>query len=120
VLEEEGIQEMTSVSSRLRHWNSLTISTLRIMLIGCKPLKGYLNLRSTMMKRLPISILKMKRYASLWYKHVKKNRAKKAKSKINTWSKLKKYMNKRFLPSLYRQELYLKITSHSQENLKIE
>ena len=39
---------------------------------------------------------------------------------IKTWSKLRKYINKRFLPYLYKQELYLKITAPSSENLKVE
>jgi len=44
----------------------------------------------------------------------------KAKFKIKTWFKLKKHIEKRFLPPLYKQEVYLKITSLSQENLKVE
>jgi len=57
---------------------------------------------------------------SLWYEHLKQNIAKELKSKIKTWSKLKKQRNKRILLSSYNQELYLKITSLSQENLKVE
>jgi len=52
VLEEEGIIEMTIVSSILRQPTLMTISNPRITLIGYKPLKGSLNLESTMMKRL--------------------------------------------------------------------
>jgi len=62
----------------------------------------------------------MKGYASIWYEHLQKNRAREAKFKIKTWLKLKKHMDKRFLPSSYKQELYLKITSLSKENLKVE
>jgi len=65
-------------------------------------------------------ILRLKGYASLCYKSLKKNKARDTKSKIKTWSKLKKHMEKRFLPPSYKQELYLKITSLSQENLKVE
>jgi len=35
-------------------------------------------------KALKLAILKYKGYASLWYKHIKKNRAREAKSKIKT------------------------------------
>ena len=52
VLEEEGIIEMTIVSSILRQPTLMTISNPRITLIGYKPLKGSLNLESTMMKTL--------------------------------------------------------------------
>ena len=47
----------------------------------------------------------MKGYASLWYEHLKKSR------------ELKKYKDKRFLHFVYKQELYLKITSLNQVNL---
>jgi len=67
-----------------------------------------------------LAIFKMKGYASLWYERLKKSRAREAKFKIKTWSKLKKHMDKRFLPPSYKQELYLKITSLNQENLKAE
>ena len=49
-------------------------------------------------KAFKLAILKMKGYASLWYEHLKKSRAREAKSKIKTWSKLKKHMDKRCLP----------------------
>jgi len=62
----------------------------------------------------------MEKYTSLWYEHLKKNRAREAKCKIKTWFKRKKHMKKRFLQSSNKQELYIKITSLSQENLKVE
>ena len=55
--------------------------------------KGYSNENS-----FKIAILKLKKYASLWYENTKAQRAREGKPWINTWSKLKKLMNKRFLP----------------------
>jgi len=71
-------------------------------------------------KTFKLVILELKGYASLWYETLKKNGARETKPKIKTWSKLKKDMEKRFLPSSYKQELYLKITTLSQENLRME
>ena len=51
---------------------------------------------------------------------MKKSRAREAKSKIKTWTELKKHMDKRFLPPSYWQELYLKVTSVNQEYQKME
>ena len=59
-------------------------------------------------KAFKLAILKLKGYASLWYEQLKKSRAKEAKSEIKTWSKLKKHIDKGFLPHSYKQELYLK------------
>jgi len=52
----------------------------------------------------------MQGYASLWYEHLKTNKAMKAKSKIKIWFELEKQIDKRFLPFSYKYELYLKIT----------
>jgi len=61
-------------------------------------------------KSFKFTILKMKGYTSLSYENLKENRAREAKSQIKTWSRFK-HVNKRFLPSSYKQELYLKIIS---------
>jgi len=69
-------------------------------------IKGYY--RETAFK---LAVLKLKQYASLWYENLKRTRALKGKSKIKTWVKLKKHMDKTFLLATYNQELYLKVTS---------
>ena len=40
--------------------------------------------------------------------------------KIKTWSKIKKHKGDRFLPSSYKQEIYLNITSSIQKDLNVE
>jgi len=71
-------------------------------------------------KAFKFVILKLKGCSSLWYETLKKNRVRETKSKIKAWSKLKKHMKRRYLPPSYKQELYLKITTLSQENLKVD
>ena len=71
-------------------------------------------------KAFKLAVLKLKSYASLWYENLKRTRALEGKSKINTWVKLKKYMDKRFLPSTYKQELYLRVTSLQQGSMRVE
>ena len=58
-----------------------------------------------------IAILKLKKYAHLWYENTKRQRAKEGKPQINTWSKLKKLKNKRFLPEGHTRDLYLRVSS---------
>jgi len=65
-------------------------------------------------KAFKLDVLKLKQYASIWYENLKRTRAMEGKSKIKTWVKLKKHMDKRFLPATYQQELYLKVTSLQQ------
>ncbi|XP_074283060.1 uncharacterized protein LOC141607609 [Silene latifolia] len=68
-------------------------------------------------KQFRVAILKLIKYASLWYENLKKQRKRDKKSKIDTWEKLKKHLIRRFLPRDYEQENYLKLQSLSQENL---
>ena len=46
-------------------------------------------------KAFKLIILNVKGYASLLYENLKRNRGREAKSKIKTWSKLKKNMEKK-------------------------
>ena len=71
-------------------------------------------------KAFKIAILKLKRYASLWYENLKRQRSKDGKPRIKTWSKLKRLMTKRFLPDNYKGDLYLKVSSLSQGRSTVE
>jgi len=51
------------------------------------------------------AILKLKEYALVCYEHLKKSRARKAKSKTKTSYRLKKCMDKRFIPPSYKEKL---------------
>ena len=71
-------------------------------------------------KAFKVAVLKLKKYVSLWYENVKKQRAREGKARIRTWSKLKKLLTKRFLPNNYKCELYLRVSSLSQGRLSVE
>jgi len=71
-------------------------------------------------KAFKVAVLKLKKYASLWYENVKKQRTREGKTRIRTWSKLKKLMTKRFLPDNYKRELYLRVSSLSQGRISVE
>ena len=82
---------------------------------GIFELKGYNDEKS-----FKLDTLKMEEYVPLWYQNLKKTRVMEAKSMINTSSKFYKHMDKRFLLSSYKQELYLKITSRRCKNRYVE
>ena len=69
-------------------------------------IKGY-----SRQKPFKLAILKLKQYASLWNENLKRTRALEGKPKVKTLVKLKKHMDRRFLPTTYKQELHLKVTS---------
>ncbi|XP_074305707.1 uncharacterized protein LOC141640928 [Silene latifolia] len=67
-------------------------------------------------KQFKVAILKLTKYASLWYENLKKRDK---KCKVDTWEKLKKHLMRGFFPRDYDQENYLKLQSLSQENLSV-
>ncbi|XP_074303003.1 uncharacterized protein LOC141637418 [Silene latifolia] len=70
-------------------------------------------------KQFKVAILKLTKYASLWYENLKKQRRKEGKDKIESWIKLKKHLMRRFLPRDYEQDNYLKLQSLEQGSMTV-
>ena len=71
-------------------------------------------------KRCKLAELKLTGYASLWYDNLKKKRHKEGRARISTWEQLKKHMKKRFVPSDYIQDVYLKMQLFKQNSMTVE
>ena len=70
-------------------------------------------------KSFKINSLKLIRYASLWFENLKKQRASDGKRKVNSWEKLKTFMNKRFLTESCNQDIYNRMFSFKQNNMSV-
>ncbi|XP_071707033.1 uncharacterized protein [Rutidosis leptorrhynchoides] len=57
--------------------------------------------------KVKLVAIKLRKHASLWWEHVKKDRAAARKSKVNTWEKMKKLLQRKFLPVNFRQEAFV-------------
>ncbi|GJX89476.1 putative retrotransposon copia-like protein [Tanacetum coccineum] len=51
--------------------------------------------------KVKLVAIKLQKYASLWWDHVKKQRLQDGKSKVKTWPKMKKLLQEKFLPVNY-------------------
>lgn len=71
-------------------------------------------------KRFKVVVLKLTNYASLWYENLKGKRRRERKPKLESWESLKKRMKKRFLPSDYVQDMYLKLQAFKQNSLSVD
>nr|GFA93851.1 reverse transcriptase domain-containing protein [Tanacetum cinerariifolium] len=58
--------------------------------------------------------IKLRKSASLWCDHVKNQRVKDGKSKVETWAKMKKLFLVKFLPVNHRQEAFIEYHNFSQ------
>ena len=77
--------------------------------------KGYSDEKS-----FKIAILKLKKYASLWYENPERQWAREGKPRIHTWSKLKKLKNKRFLLEGYKRDLCPRVSSLIQGRMSVK
>lgn len=62
--------------------------------------------------------IKLKKYASIWWEHLKKQRARDGKKQIQTWAKMKE-LRRNFLPDNYRQGAFLKYHNFKQRDLSV-
>ena len=58
--------------------------------------------------------IRLKGYASLWSKNLKKERNWEERRPIQTWGKMKRELKKRFLYEKYRQDNYTKFYNFKQ------
>lgn len=69
---------------------------------------------------MKIVAIKLKKHASIWWEHLKRQRARERKSHIETWEKMKKVLKKKFLPDNYRQDAFLKFHNYKQKDLSVD
>nr|GEV77484.1 reverse transcriptase domain-containing protein [Tanacetum cinerariifolium] len=73
------------------------------------------NLRDVPEKlNVKLVAIKLRKSASLWCNHVKNQRVKDGKSKVETWAKMKKLLLAKFLPVNHRQEAFIEYHNFSQ------
>ena len=53
-------------------------------------------------QKVKLVALKLRKHASIWWQHMRNRRAREGKAKIRSWSKMKKKLMAKFLPTHYR------------------
>nr|GEZ10697.1 retrovirus-related Pol polyprotein from transposon 17.6 [Tanacetum cinerariifolium] len=73
------------------------------------------DLRDVLEKlKVKLVAIKLCKSASLWWDHVKNQRVKDGKSKVETWAKMKKLLRAKFLLVKHRQEAFIEYQNFSQ------
>ena len=67
-------------------------------------------------RKVKLVAIKLKGYASLWWKNLKRERNKEGRRPIQTWEKMKRELKKRFLTENYRQDNYVNFYHFKQYN----
>ncbi|XP_048135655.1 uncharacterized protein LOC125315249 [Rhodamnia argentea] len=74
----------------------------------------------TQEQKVKLVAIRLRKHASIWWEHVKRQRAREGKSKVNRWDKMKKLLQKKFLPTHYRQEAFIEYHNVKQRDLTVE
>nr|GEX65065.1 reverse transcriptase domain-containing protein [Tanacetum cinerariifolium] len=64
--------------------------------------------------KVKLVAIKLRKSASMWWDHVKNQRVKDGKSKVETWVKMKKLLRAKFLPVNHIQEAFIEYHNFSQ------
>jgi len=65
-------------------------------------------------------VLRLRKYASLWWTNLCAKRVSERKTKIRTWEKMKSKLNAQFFPPTYVQDCYSQLHNLTQGNLSVE
>ncbi|XP_057548078.1 uncharacterized protein LOC130826513 [Amaranthus tricolor] len=60
--------------------------------------------------------IKLTKLAAIWLEGIQKQKRRENRERINTWAKLKKHLRKKYVPSSYRQHLFVKWSNLRQGN----
>ncbi|XP_048226279.1 uncharacterized protein LOC125368728 [Ricinus communis] len=71
-------------------------------------------------RRCKMAVLRLTKLAGLWYDNLKAKRRREEKEKIESWEKLKKKMERRWVPREYEQDQYVKLTRLTQGDLSVD
>ncbi|PKU63881.1 hypothetical protein MA16_Dca009865 [Dendrobium catenatum] len=71
-------------------------------------------------KIVKLVVIKLKKSASLWWENLKRLRNREGRSKIVSWSKMKKELQRKYIPDQYKQDLFLKFTQLQQQQTTVE
>ncbi|XP_062155188.1 uncharacterized protein LOC133863244 [Alnus glutinosa] len=70
--------------------------------------------------KVKLVAIKLRKHASIWWKHLKRQRERERKSRIVTWVKMKKALKKKYFADHYRQDAFLKFHNFRQNDLSVE
>ncbi|KAG6414330.1 hypothetical protein SASPL_127050 [Salvia splendens] len=70
--------------------------------------------------KVKLVAIKLKKHASIWWEHVKRQRVRERKAKIQSWEKMKKLLWEKFLPPHYPQDAFIEYHVWKQGDLSVE
>nr|GEY17885.1 reverse transcriptase domain-containing protein [Tanacetum cinerariifolium] len=70
--------------------------------------------------KVKLVAIRLKKYASLWWDHVQNQQYREGKHRVESWDKMKRLMEKKFLPVTHKQDSYVEFHTLKQQTLTVE
>nr|GEV15151.1 UvrD-like helicase, ATP-binding domain, P-loop containing nucleoside triphosphate hydrolase [Tanacetum cinerariifolium] len=70
--------------------------------------------------KVKLGVIRLKKYASLWWDHVQNRRYREGKHRVESWDKMKRLMEKTFLPVTHKKDSYVEFHTLKQQTLTVE
>ncbi|KAJ0534568.1 putative nucleotidyltransferase, Ribonuclease H [Helianthus annuus] len=70
--------------------------------------------------KVKVVAIRLRRYASLWWENLKRQRAREGKSKVETWSKMRRLLRAKFLPVNHKQDSFMDYHNLKQGSSSVE
>ncbi|GJX91372.1 reverse transcriptase domain-containing protein [Tanacetum coccineum] len=70
--------------------------------------------------KVKLVAIRLKKSASLWWDHVQNQRYREGKHRVESWDKMKRLMEKKFLPVTHKQDSYVEFHTLKQQTLTVE
>ncbi|GJT63323.1 putative nucleotidyltransferase, ribonuclease H [Tanacetum coccineum] len=69
--------------------------------------------------KVKLVAIKLKKYASLWWENIQKQRHRDGKHKVASWDKMKRLLRAKFLPVTFKQDAYIEYHNLSHGTLSV-
>ncbi|KAJ0946192.1 putative retrotransposon gag domain-containing protein [Helianthus annuus] len=70
--------------------------------------------------KVKIVAIRLRRYASLWWENLQRQRVREGKSKVDSWSKMRRLLRAKFLPVNHKQDSFMDYHNLKQGTSSIE
>ena len=71
-------------------------------------------------RKVKVVAIKLRKHASIWWKHLKRQREREGRERITTWAKMKRELKRKYLPEHYKQDAFMKFHNFKQRELSVE
>ena len=71
-------------------------------------------------RKVKVVAIKLRKHASIWWEHLKRQREREGREHITTWAKMKRELKRKYLPDHYKQDAFMKFHNFKRRELFVE